>query len=103
MRIKQLLLWLIFICYIAFSNLGCAPSAENATSVYNDQNNYILWGLWTGISAPFSLIGQYILGMSISAFDVGKKSSLSYWVGYLFAIYLYARTIQFLWLALKEY
>jgi hypothetical protein len=102
MRIRQLVLWLIFICIIAFWWISCAPSTENATSIYADDTNFILWGFWNGITLIFSVPAK-LLGMDIGLFDIGKKSSVSYWVGYLLALYIYGRVIQFFWFAFKEH
>ncbi len=97
MRIKQLVLWLIFITYFS-----CAPSADKATSIYADNTNFILWGFWNGITLIFSVPAK-LLGMDIGLFDIGKKSSVSYWVGYLLALYIYGRIIKFFWFVFKEH
>ena len=86
---------------MAFWWSSCA-SPESSASINDADKNFIIWGLWTGISAPVSAISKYIFGMNISVFDMGKKSSLSYWLGYLFALYLYARLIRMIWLSYRE-
>ena len=101
MRIRQLVLWLIFIC-LAFWWISCAPSAENATSSYGNSGGFILLGFYHGAILPFSIMGK-IIGIDIGLLDRGKIDDLTYIVGYLLALYFYARIIQFLWLAFKSH
>uniref|UniRef100_UPI003217A1CB hypothetical protein n=1 Tax=uncultured Draconibacterium sp. TaxID=1573823 RepID=UPI003217A1CB len=84
---------------IALLFLGCASSPENATSVYESGNNYILLGFWHGIIIPFSLLGKAI-GLNIGLYDTGKDV-LSYWMGYIFALLVYAKIIRVLWLGIR--
>ncbi|RIJ45505.1 hypothetical protein D1614_22825 [Maribellus luteus] len=90
---------LIFIYVIALLFFGCASSTENATSVFDSGNNYILLGFWHGIIIPFSLMGKAI-GLNIGIYDAGKDV-LSYWLGYIFALLIYAKIIRVLWLGIR--
>lgn len=85
---------------IALLLFSCAPSPENATtSVYDSGNNYILLGAIQGFLAPFALLGKAI-GLNIGIYDAGKDV-FSYWLGYLFALLVYAKIIRVLWLGIR--
>lgn len=85
----------IGICLITLFVFSCAPSPENASKIH-EPGNYILLGALHGFLAPFALLGK-IIGLNIGLYDAGK-SVISYWGGYIFAIYIYVKIIRFIWL-----
>jgi len=98
---KNKIFMLICICTIAFWLFSCAPSPENATSVYDHNTNYILLGFWHGVISPLALFGKTI-GLNIGIWDSGKKEFFSYWIGYFFALTYYFRFIRFVVLGVWE-
>lgn len=90
--------YLIFINIIALLCF-CAPSSENS-KYPPESGNFIALGFWHGIVLPVAAIGK-ILGLNIGLYDAGKDV-FSYWLGYIFALLLYARIIHFVWIQIRQ-
>ncbi|WP_321370509.1 hypothetical protein [uncultured Draconibacterium sp.] len=102
MKAKKTIIWLIYICIIAFSYFSCVPSAENATSSYGHDGDYMFIGLYHGAIIPFSIIGK-IIGFDIGLIDRGKMDDVTYMVGYVIACYYHYRIIKFIVLGYLEH
>lgn len=90
---------LIFIYSIAFLCFSCAPNLEDS-NYPPESGNFIAIGFWHGIVLPVAAIGKF-LGLNIGLYDAGKDV-FSYWLGYIFALLLYARMIHFVWIQIRQ-
>jgi len=99
--IKHLIfIYSIALLYFFLLCFSCAPSPKNS-NYPPESGNFIVIGFYHAIILPFSAIGK-ILGLNIGLYDAGKEDVFSYWLGYIFALLLYARIIHFVWVQIRQ-